>query len=1179
MSGQEAPMQNDWRRLDLTPGGRSLIEASAGTGKTWTIAMLYLRLLLEHRLRPAQVVVTTFTDAAASELRERLRARIHWAQARAQGQVAGTPVMEMSTDDAWLAQRWQADAAVRQQDGQHLQLALAELDAAPVFTLHALCQRVLAMQPFAAGGRFSQGTLVDGKSWQAQLLADYKRQMNQLSDSARDAWLPPALRAHLPAQMRGKTLLAFLQPHSEVPVPAPASLPGEPLITLLREAGTPGRLLPASSVLRRTWCRAAEWLASPVEQAIDDALLEGLRNTSAKPLKGKENDPLLQQALAATPVVEAALAAHQHHQRQAAWARLAAWLQQRRDALAAQRNERSFDDLLTDVHQVLAAENHAAVRPLADSLYAAWPVALVDEFQDTDGVQYGILDAIYRDAGGAPRGRLVMIGDAKQAIYRFRGGDIHSYQRALAEVPAASRLQLDTNHRSSRAMVAACNDLYRLTGSTLDAHGQSGIRHVPVMPSTRQDDTPYCLDGKPVEAALVVHVGAADASEHDALLACANQITQMLAAGRHRIGDAALAPADIAVLLPNNAQITALHGLLRERGVPAVAHSRQSVFGSACASEVQTLLYALLHPAQQAAMRAGMVGRIYGQPLMQLPQHDDGDWHMACQTFARWQQLWAQRGVQALVEAWLNHAGTRLLAEPDGERFLTDLRHLGELLQHQADAGLGAHELYAWLAAARSEAGQTEVADDTQLRLESDAARVTLMTLHRSKGLEFPVVFLPLMWHHRGSAVKRPYLEWLPDAASGKRQLHTDAAAAAQAAQAAQDERFRLLYVALTRAVHACHIYARLPADTDKPVDADSRQSAWDNLLSRLPARLDDLPALAAASPHIAWQAGWDTRGTPFWQATAAEAFRPHIAAMPLPRTAPLPMRHSFSGLTRGLGASDGSMARAADDETAAALPLQAHADEPPHPLLQALATPRGTALGNALHQILEQRSHALPVSAQLPLVEQVLAQHGLVQAGKADRLWANQWAQRLDACLATPLGPELPALMDVPESAQRCEMEFHFALAPTSLNALNAACAAHGEPALVPPSPRLLAGLMTGKIDLVFQHAGRFHVLDYKGNYLGEQLQAYRAGALAQAMAQHHYRFQALLYTVALERYLAGRLPAYQRAQHLGDAVYLFVRAVGLEAGAGIWRQRFPDALLDAVQAALPGVATEHTA
>jgi exodeoxyribonuclease V beta subunit len=1197
---------SDWRALDLSPGGRSLVEASAGTGKTWTIAALYLRLLLEPRdggpLRPRGIVVSTFTDAAAQELRQRIRARLQGAQAlladasRAPAELA---MRDLQDDEVlhWLRARCLADDGAidaGKVEAHHLclQLALAELDPAPIGTLHSLCQRILREQPFASGMGFGEVELVAGGELDGELADDLWRQLAQSPQP-----LSPEQQAWFAAgrgQLAG-ALAEAMKPGVEVacpPSPDIACLLAPDMAAGLRaHAGDASWFKTARSVWIRGLCGLADWidagdpLAAPAAKVLED--LGKPIESQVKParLAAAQDDDVFAFAMRAAATLTMAPAVL----RARGLAEFAPRLRALRDARLQARGQLSFDAVIARVHAALQASPG-----LAEALHAQWPVALVDEFQDTDRLQYEILDRIHRDGGGAhgkPRGRLVMIGDAKQAIYRFRGGDIDAYLRAASDVDADDVMHLDTNHRSARGYVDACNEFFDLAGHALSADPWHSIAYRDVLASARRDGSPYRIDGAAVSRPLVFHhrdeaPAVAEQRVDAALEACANQIVQLLS-GNHAIGDAPLQPGDIAVLLPKNRQVADLRQRLHLRGVPCVGGGRSSVFASDWARELELSLHAAAQPADPGLVRAALATRLGGMdyPALRSLVADalEADWQACLDRFADWHALWNACGVLAVVQAIVDSAAPRLLYAQDGERALTDLRHLGELLQVQEARQPGCTQLLAWLSAQRDGEGGDgqDVASGRELRIESDARRVQLMTLHAAKGLEFPIVLLPLMWDSAWHGPPGGHgFATVADPDSGIRQLRNDAAAAHQAMREDQEERFRLLYVALTRAEHACHVYV-LP--TDRPASArrrtgpqDPQRSPLDALLERAQARLGEGSTLQDASAHVAWRAGW-----PGWagrRQQESSAMRPALVRAE-PRPARLLRRHSFSSLLRGSPGLREALQEehAASDE--APMPPEEDAVEatavPAHPALAALARWRGTEFGLALHDVLEQRRVGLPIRAQSGLVRECLRKRGVRpwQEGAELELALAMVAERLDAALDAELAPGL-RLSALPGHGLRAEMAFDYLLDDVSTDRLRAACRAAGEDGLVPVlATRTLRGLMNGKIDLVFEHAGRFHVLDWKGNWLGDRLDDYAATALPAAMDAHHYRLQALLYTVALHRHLRMRMGArYRPSEHLGDPVYLFLRAVGLAPGAGIWTQPFTPALVDAVDAALAG-------
>ncbi len=825
----------------------------------------------------------------------------------------------------------------------------------------------------------------------------------------------------------------------------------------------------------------------------------------------------------------------------------------------------------------------------------------MDEFQDTDGLQYEILDSIHRDAAGHVRGRLVMIGDPKQAIYRFRGGDIDAYLRAASNVVVDDVMHLDTNHRSARGYVAGCNALFDIAGHALSADPDHTIAYRDVLASARRDGKPYCVDGHALVRPLVFHYlqdapANAEARRDAALEACADHIVQLLS-GNHSIGDAPLQPGDIAVLLPKNKHVGALRMRLRARGVPCVGGGRSSVFATDWARELQLLLHAVAQPGDASLVRAALATRIGGMDYPGLRALADAvharQWQQHLDHFAALHARWASSGVLAVVQAMIDAAAPRLMAAQDGERALTDLRHLGELLQAQEARQPGHAQLLAWLSVQRDGDGNDseDAATGRELRIESDARRVQLMTLHAAKGLEFPVVLLPLMWDNAGH-VKPGHHGFVvvTDQATGSRQLRNDAAACEQALREDQEERFRLFYVALTRAEHACHVYA-LP--TDRPRDGrngstavqDPERSALDALLARAATTPDEVANLEDRSGHIAWRLGWPEAAGIHHQDVAPP--KP-VRVRPEPPPAQRVRRHSFSSMLRGShglheqGLQEGWLqeehaatdeAPIVDDDIIEGTVTAAVA--PPHPALAALAHWRGTGFGLALHDVLEQRRVGESIRRQPELVRDCLRMRGVRPWREGPELEQalDLVAQRLDATLGAELRPGL-RLSDLPAHRLRAEMAFDYVLGDASSEHLRAVCRAAGEEDLMPVlAMHTLRGLMNGKIDLVFEHAGRFHVLDWKGNWLGDQLGNYAPAALPAAMDVHHYRLQALLYTVALHRHLRTRLGAgYRPSEHLGAPVYLFLRAVGLAPGAGVWTQQFPTALIDAVDAALAG-------
>jgi exodeoxyribonuclease V beta subunit len=1201
----ESPPQ-DWRSLDLQVNGRSLIEASAGTGKTWTIAVLYLRLILEQQLSPRQLVVTTFTDAAAQELRERLRGKLLWAEKVASQEDAPEPPCE--ADEVWLRARWPHDPAERKSDLQRIRLALAEMDVAPIGTLHALCARILAEHPFACGAPFVSGKLVDGRVVLDEVARDLWRRLQQGPDNDALVQLQQTVEADLTLGKLASRLRACLTPG--VTVPLIAKTQNEEILSLdwvprLRELIANDGVFRKDSRLRRAWEALAELIEDPSRYPADHLTSELAAATELKGILAAFKDDGEVRAIAefsarCAPFIE------QRRQRmlQQFWHEISAIARHEIEQRQRRRNLHSFDDLLGSV--VAALDREAAGggdRALADALHQAWPVAMVDEFQDTDSVQYRILDRIYSDAEASQRGQLIMIGDPKQAIYRFRGGDIEAYRQAAETADSESRLTLTVNHRSSSALVAALNEFFDCTGTALSAgDAESAIHYQAVEASHRRDNEVYAIDGEPCAKPLVIDYreldpGNAAVRRGRALQACANQIVEMLQDGRHTIAGKPLQASDIAVLLPAAANIRDLRDLLRERGVPCVTSERSSVFDTPIARELLVVLHAVVHNTDAGVVRAALATRLWGASFGELQslEEDVIAFKYISESFRTWHEDWQTRGVQAVVEALLERMAIRYLRTTGGERAITDLRHLGELLQEQGEAVTGAEELLVWFAAQAAdgsdEGAGEEAADAARLRIESDDARVRVMTLHSSKGLEFPIVFLPLMWNHG----ERPGNGLPVINENGGRIVQASKEAAEKEKSDLQDERFRVLYVAMTRAIHACHVFALPPLRPARQNSANPLQGtarpALDVLLERMQAQPGS-QAFAERMPHVDWRSAtsWASESEVdlVYRSTAADEQAQRTARIPPPRpSGPLEGKHSFTTLTHehAKAALDPD-ASAVDERDADAAPsldevIESEAiggEESEHPTLVELAAVRGADFGNAVHAMFEHREVGLSFNQQHELINAKLTDLSVRLKPVDPVTFVRALGERLQGALDAPLGAcAAPGmrLSDLQADDLLAEMQFFFPLRQTSMQQLREVCARHGEADLVPHGARVLEGLMNGKIDLIFLHDGRYYLLDYKGNDLGERIADYQGQRLLDAMQGAHYRFQALLYAVALDRYLRQRLGlAYRRSEHLGECFYLFIRAAGLGPGAGIWRHRFADALLDAVGAVFDGVS-----
>ncbi|MHB8678312.1 MAG: UvrD-helicase domain-containing protein [Rudaea sp.] len=1171
----------DWRSLALAAPDRVLIEASAGAGKTWTIAALYLRLLLEGNDPPTveKILVATFTEAAARELRERLRLRLADAERELQ-RILGVATIGAGEDGErdsvleWLADAFSEETKTRKAL-RRIQIARMDFERAPIGTIHRLCQRFLHDFPLESGVAAAQ-TNLDEDALLRECVEDFWRR-RYLAETATDSgeaelfgggpekllydvhtMLAQDARVlaadGLDALKAAITRLRTPAASSSLRALCDASHYKSPNISAVRK-----RLVAIAEALEAN-IGVADVIDNQVDKYFADSELDKQQlDSSAVRLR---DHPLIRDLRE----IKALAAKRGLFIRGSVLVAACEFCRVEIPRRAELRQGQTYSLLIRNVHARVCDARGA----FAQTLFAAYPFALVDEFQDTDKQQFEIFDAIYRHASRAPRGWLAMIGDPKQAIYGFRGGDIAAYLAARER--AATRCAMDTNFRSTQALVEALNALY---GAGAAGFGDTRIAYQPMRCGGKAEGAALCRNGNPV-APLHVHLfrgdavgenGKAEAGlsalETIALRDCAERIVELLNDAATSLGDNRVRAQDIAVLVPNNKQVSALRRLLAARAVPCAGSGRDRVFDGETAQELELFLAAMLHADDDSAVRGALATTLLGYDWHGIAglQTDPSAFERELDRFAHWHALARSRGVFGAVADLMAQRAGALLRRDNGERILADLRHLGELIAVREAEESGIEGVIAWFARTRRD----DAGDDERghhVRQASDADAVRIMTLHAAKGLEFPIVFLPLAWRiAKRDGQYQPKILRFHDSDGA---VCIDAGSVefddSLARHFAEDlrERQRLLYVAMTRARSALHVYW---ADRGVPKDATAwKIPAIDMLLrqaqenSGLAFGEADLPALARKLGGIA-VIGPAAHGATKHSATdvARVDFTPRS---PLPALRPFEWLHSFTGITRRRIAEDADAA-AADESESAQPESNETAAQAEHAELLALDAFRGRRFGDAVHAMLEESGmRAVERSALLAR----LAVEGLVAASPESE---SALRQMLERTRASDLGNGL-RLMDLPAHERVAEFGFRFPVA-ASLRELRAACTAHGFAEVWPAHLRAneLRGMLTGFADLIYAHGGRYHVLDYKTNRLGTRLSDYAAPALDAVMAEHFYPLQALLYTLALHRYLQQRLPDYSPERHLGDSVYLFLRGVGLAPGAGVWQRRWPAALI----------------
>ncbi len=1341
--------------------GNRLIEASAGTGKTYTLALLYTRLVLGHggdasafmrSLMPPEILVMTFTDAATKELRERIRLRLVEAaelfeREPVAARLVAEPVAELAaescaepnkepnkgpnnepgaSDDALWALRDSYESTQWLGCARRLRQAAEWMDEAMILTIHSWCQRMLQEHAFSTRGLFQRELVTDQTDLIAEILRDYWR----IHFYALPAEQAVCIQAILPSPAALQERLAEWLARRDAALsyrgePLRCDDLAEPLAAQCRWKAEAGAVAAECAAIEAECSRLEDharkqWRADRV--GIEVHLrelrphLKGPQHASTRP---DDFDRLLAEIAvwaeqgAAAPgklknFAQGAFAfkkaatiqaekAHPAFAALAAWqtahqakpplpeppepsleacllAHAAAWVGHELPRRLRTRAEMGFDDLLRELEAALRpAEDSAAARDQAEQLAATirgqFPVALIDEFQDTDPIQYRIFASIYgahrlAEASTAAATALVMIGDPKQAIYGFRGADIQAYLDAR-RATAGRHYSLARNFRSTKAVVSACNRFF----SYAEGHAQGAFRfrEVPAADGDRQvnpeaeaeNPVPYLeVSAKGREEQLVIDGALASAmtfwqlDSGDAPIGSRDYRTQMAEAAASEVlrwlqqaragrtglqteqGLAPLRPKDIAILVRTSTEAAVIREALAARRINSVYLSdRDSVFETEEASDLLHWLRACAEPTDEALVRAALGTNTLGLPLQALAalQQDELAWEAEIERFRVYRQTWQRQGVLAMLRQLIHEADlpARLLARGNGERILTNLLHLSEWLQQAAMALDGEQALIRHLKAHLEQRG-----DEFIVRLESDAELVQVITIHKSKGLEYPLVLLPFICSWRsvdGRSKQVPYRRGtgLGASASGETVVgavdrYLEVAGHKlfkEAWLAADDERLsedmRLLYVAVTRARYAVVLgIAALKSGNAKQPQLErsaigyllgggarfpTPQAVWD-ALAQLKGDCDAIAIRPAPASQQGWLAAESETALGLARRPTHAGFTPWWIS-------------SYSALRQGAGAPAADPSRLALQDSAADTAAQETTREEgvlnaavvatdaemhsqrrlrqPDGLLHGF--PRGSRYGTFLHGLLEwagtqqwlhqdgtlYQGYAAAVqdsTQRRDMLARRCALRGLVQwIDTLDNWMLDCLAQRWTLSGLSDRQSAVPtvALQELGSQQIQVEMEFWVESTRVDTRVLDRLVQTHCLPGAVRPELRAnqLNGMLKGFIDLVFEHQGRYYLLDWKSNWLGPDDSAYTPEIMTAAVLEHRYDLQYTLYLLALHRLLRARLPGYDYERHIGGAIYVFLR--GTQAPSqGLFTDKPARALIEALDQLFAGVA-----
>jgi exodeoxyribonuclease V beta subunit len=1188
--------------------GSVLVEASAGTGKTWTIAALVLRLLLEERpagprYRIEDILVVTYTKAATAELRERILTLL----------VAAREGLETGRAEDLRVRCVLAATAARRADARaDLDLAIASFDLAPVYTIHGFCQRALADHAFEGGRQFDVDILADETALRESSAQDFWRREMSSVGPERAAALLEAMKG--PAGLLARVKPALDRPYAHVidvePVPDLVEITARlraafergrsqwsaaraSVVSLVTRAKLNANSYPPGK-LAEWWVAIDAYFAGAQIDSPPDKLAKLVPEALAK---GKTKSGSLPEH----PFFEAVATLLAGIEELAAGSRaadvelLARFIAFCRDDVGRRKRERallSYDDLLLGMREALRGHGGA---DLATALRTRYKAALIDEFQDTDPIQAEVLERIWEGTDQP----LYFVGDPKQAIYGFRGADVFAYLDRRANVSA--RFTLAVNQRSDPPLLDAVAAFF--AGS--DRFLIPEISFVPIAPTARPRGHLEIEDAhKPF---TVWHVAQEAGESKDAIRrriadAIAGDVARIHALSRAdraqlvepERGTKPLAMSDIAVLVSTHAEGDIVREALANAGLASVTYGADSVFESREAEDLERILRAAAEPGREALLRAALATEPFGMDAAALAAlaADGADWEGWVARFREYHDIARDEGFARMWRELALREGIaeRLLGYPDGERRMTNMAHLVELLHGRADAeGLDLAQLARALAHAR----KTPILDpDTeQLRLESDEDLVNIVTVFRAKGLEYSVVYCPFLWDGFQQLGRGRAVVFHPQGASGGAVVDLggpdcDAHRRLAAAEELAGD-LRLAYVALTRARHRCTLaWGALP-------QADQSALAW---LLHAPTYAADSPGVDPVGDLKKAFRKLDAEALAARLDRLAVDAKGALAVIPLPAEERVPEARRAKApdalIARSFGtrivpawriSSFSSLVARSQDESpdydsirsvpsvqiVNGAPRQSGGDD-------AFGMPRGVRIGTALHKVFETIDFASADEARIAaVVRRELAQSGVEES------WTGVAARVISDVLATPLDSNGFALRDLARADRVDELEFTYPVRGVTAGDLATVLAplrAVGSRLPETIGSLVLAparGFMRGYIDLVFARDGRYFIADYKSNWLGDTIEHYAPDRLAAAMAESFYDLQYLVYAVALHRLLATRVSGYDYERHFGGIHYLFLRGMRPATGApfGVYSVRPEASLVVALDACLaPG-------
>ncbi|MGE5681363.1 MAG: exodeoxyribonuclease V subunit beta [Bacillota bacterium] len=1119
--------------------GINLIEASAGTGKTYTISGLFLRLLLEKGLSVRDILVVTFTEAATEELKDRIRRNI--------AGMLDTVKEGVGKDDfqkAFLNKITDLKAAEK-----ILKEALINFDEANIFTIHSFCRRMLNENAFESGILFDVELIKDDSEIRREITADYWRK--------HIAELPPYIISYLKNNSAGKIKFSSLLELSE-------KIEDLSDMRLIPEEEVDLKKLEADyfccfEALKKTWNENSSEIRKIFSdtakfnqvkykwETIKDILnnldkhlnlseipapdFPGLKKFILSNIEGglKKGQKAPEDKAGFFSECEKLSEAHDNFAKIIPSMKVhfikfaAAELSNRKHI----KNVQSFSDLLVNLREALRSEHGEA---LAENIRTKFKAALIDEFQDTDPVQFDIFQRLFTGEGNT----LFLIGDPKQAIYGFRGADIFAYLRASGNTSYIKRT-LGTNFRSQADLIKGVNLIFEKENPFI--YEEIQYINVNAPEESVKKNERLMIDNEPYTPLHIWNAEGEASDEEEICLSTACEIKRLLGLGREKrakIGEREIEEKDFAVLVKKNMQAIKMQKALTEAGIPSVIYNSGNIFDSHEASETECILNSILEPGNSKLVRAALITDIIGLTCEEIDkmteqEHLYEEW---LEKFREYRKVWHSQGFIKMFRELLSRENVmpRLMQYVDGERRNTNMLHLMELLhQSETETKLSPQGLIKWL----SENINSEEPDkeEHQLRLESDEKAVKIITVHKSKGLEYSIVFLPFMW----STVREPSHFLFHDRNNGNIQtweLGSDKYEENKDVfrKEKMAEELRLFYVAVTRAKNCCYIIYK----TAKEGVMNDIFSSQDELTKKSNGCIRAYEMPKGNPESITFDYGTDAielRELSFRGSTICKS---QIA--------------SYTSLIQGH--ADRLIQPEADiiSEAEEAEEIRTEEPEEEEDELSPFTFPKGIRSGLCLHEILEETDFGLPENEELIRLK--------LKKYRIDQKFTKPAMAMVSNVLNTELKDGI-RLKDITAEKRIHEMEFYFPMPAVSGKGLASIFEEiySGNEALGDFYKYLrrlrqdeIEGFMNGLTDLFFEHEGKYYIADWKSNYLGKDIDSYSQGSILGAMKSEMYILQYHIYSIAAYQYLK----TFSCEDKFGGVFYLFLRGIDPVKGSG---------------------------